>query len=1163
MSATYEDLVLRIKQEIDSAGFTQLKKFMSEAQDGLAKLIVTGKQDSDAFNQLQGVTTQLASKINSFKSAYIELGAVSEKTNQQLSGKSVKISEVGSYDYYKSMKQGYLELANSVSQTNPQFETFIRKAKEADEQMRNLHGTNKKSSMQLLEYGENMKIVYEGIKESIGVIIEMSKQVKELALAGAEVANMKKAFAEINGGITESSEKMELLKKAASGTYNDKEIYEYVNRMDELNYTTDESIQLLDLAHEKHESLGISIQRASDKMIQFIETGRGRGLYKIGMDAGDVALKMQALSGLTEKEIKDLDLSAQQTLRKQAVLSLYGRTMDEIIRKEKSNADTIESANVAYENAKLKIGELLSKASGLIEFLGLSKEGFMMFIIISGGVVAALVTIIGAVMALTIAFQALNISTGGIISIIGVLVTLGVTAGLVGTAVVNSANSMEELSGEVSKTSDEVKSLKSDMESLQSVYEQSTSYNVMTREETENYNKTLDDLVQKFPGIIAGYDETNGRMIVNSEVVGNLVEALKNEIDAKEKLIELDQKEQINKSIDDYSKSKEDIDSLNADLTELREHLKAVQDQQKNSSLNLVPEMQRTQKEINELTQKIARLEIPTKKAQYQFQELIKQGLKVGDVGDVMQYLNIQTQNSADLQGVLKNAVVGLSNNFITEYTRISQAVELSALVQKRFANAMALYKAGAYQDALEEFNAVLTEAKEIEAKQNKDYSKKPKVSKSSTPKEEKEKEPDTEFEAWKKNFDYQKGLIDDEVTRRVKTDSDKLEFYNIEFDKLKKITAVKNEEKDEEQELTTKISNLNTDIFTLQEKIANLSQVYKLKQENAELEKSKSLYEGQVGTLGDIQKKIDENNNKITYLMTGIDLNKLLDDSKKLQLEADKRISENRIKNIQNEYERKYAEIDKEYNAQLDMYNKLIDKAKELRTAGKDKEAQDLEKKAGTIKTQAGVEKSVNIQKLQDETVQRFLNSFKSGLTGFSSAFNNLLDTFHIKGNAFSNAMQEGFAKVLNTVSAIQDIFTTIKATMEAIDTIKSIIPFLGLAEGGVIRGPGSMTSDSIPIMVSDWEFIMPGEQTKKYLPLLNAMRAGSFDKLKFSTGGLVNSQYVSSLVSYYSQQPYATPDVYVDIKTEVEDVKMQKIYRRTLPKYFKRNSNSQLSKN
>lgn len=46
--------------------------------------------------------------------------------------------------------------------------------------------------------------------------------------------------------------------------------------------------------------------------------------------------------------------------------------------------------------------------------------------------------------------------------------------------------------------------------------------------------------------------------------------------------------------------------------------------------------------------------------------------------------------------------------------------------------------------------------------------------------------------------------------------------------------------------------------------------------------------------------------------------------------------------------------------------------------------------------------------------------------------------------------------------------------------------------ATGGLLTGPGTGTSDSIPIMASNGEFVMPADATKQNLGLLEAMRSG-----------------------------------------------------------------------
>jgi hypothetical protein len=57
--------------------------------------------------------------------------------------------------------------------------------------------------------------------------------------------------------------------------------------------------------------------------------------------------------------------------------------------------------------------------------------------------------------------------------------------------------------------------------------------------------------------------------------------------------------------------------------------------------------------------------------------------------------------------------------------------------------------------------------------------------------------------------------------------------------------------------------------------------------------------------------------------------------------------------------------------------------------------------------------------------------------------------------------------------------------------------------ATGGLIRGPGTATSDSIPARLSDGEFVVRASQTAKHLDLLRAINAGTVPA--FAAGGLV----------------------------------------------------------
>ncbi|SEB43360.1 hypothetical protein SAMN05216452_1187 [Nitratireductor aquibiodomus] len=72
----------------------------------------------------------------------------------------------------------------------------------------------------------------------------------------------------------------------------------------------------------------------------------------------------------------------------------------------------------------------------------------------------------------------------------------------------------------------------------------------------------------------------------------------------------------------------------------------------------------------------------------------------------------------------------------------------------------------------------------------------------------------------------------------------------------------------------------------------------------------------------------------------------------------------------------------------------------------------------------------------------------------------------------------------------------------------------FLGLADGGRVAGPGTATSDSIPAMLSDGEYVVNARATRKHLPVLEAINSGKAPA--FATGGLASRNAFSSAMTY-----------------------------------------------
>jgi hypothetical protein len=71
-------------------------------------------------------------------------------------------------------------------------------------------------------------------------------------------------------------------------------------------------------------------------------------------------------------------------------------------------------------------------------------------------------------------------------------------------------------------------------------------------------------------------------------------------------------------------------------------------------------------------------------------------------------------------------------------------------------------------------------------------------------------------------------------------------------------------------------------------------------------------------------------------------------------------------------------------------------------------------------------------------------------------------------------------------------------------------MIAGLFLAEGGHVTGPGSATSDSIPAMLSNGEFVINAANTRKWRPVLEAINAGEIPR--FAMGGYVGGGNITT---------------------------------------------------
>lgn len=122
-------------------------------------------------------------------------------------------------------------------------------------------------------------------------------------------------------------------------------------------------------------------------------------------------------------------------------------------------------------------------------------------------------------------------------------------------------------------------------------------------------------------------------------------------------------------------------------------------------------------------------------------------------------------------------------------------------------------------------------------------------------------------------------------------------------------------------------------------------------------------------------------------------------------------------------------------------------------------------------------------------KTAQQTLNELRSTATEFASGFAKDLSNGVSATEALGNALDRLKDKLIDLASSkLIDIVFNVGTS----GTSGLFSQLFGHAEGGLIRGPRSPTSDSIVTRVSAGEYIVNAQQTGKYLDLLNAINSG-----------------------------------------------------------------------
>lgn len=397
-----EDLIIRIKQELEGKGLKDLKNDLSLVQKEMDVLVSKGQRNTQSYRDLNNVAGTLAGKIKVLKSEYagytVELDKNTKKiatdqknaitqqikdaelqrrtqqrlydemfkqsSDKPLSGKSTNIGEIGSKQYFSEMKKGYTELMNSVSQTNLKFAEYKAKVDQANTALKSFNTTKKMTTMQMLEFGENLTAVGYGLYV---IISQVGRLTGEMLKLGGNLMTVEKAFNKFTG--ENSFENLSLLRVASAGNMTDEAIMKYANRYLQLKFSIEQVAQVLDFTERAADDFGISMNEATEKILKFFQTGKGRGFEQLGVDINKVNNEAIRLAGGTQELLDKMDTEDQALIRTRAFLNLYGDSVENIRNKQKGLDDKIVSTSTNWENAKARIGEYL--AMGLTPLLNI------------------------------------------------------------------------------------------------------------------------------------------------------------------------------------------------------------------------------------------------------------------------------------------------------------------------------------------------------------------------------------------------------------------------------------------------------------------------------------------------------------------------------------------------------------------------------------------------------------------------------------------------------------------------------------------------------------------------------------------------------------------------------------------------------------------------
>jgi len=331
------------KREDEKRSLQQKKELEKQALEQRRQLEKeSAAQQSDRKQKVLGLTS-----LDDIKKLKFEMAL--------LGNEQIKLFQNGQKDSqaFKDNQQKIDQLKNSIKEL-----TGVSKG---------FSGKTPLSGFQILEGLENITVAIAGFKAAIGGFAGL---VSESARKFAD-------FKEIADNFRGTAEDIDLFQKATGRVVGKGDLLKLSNQATDLGIPLKVQPVLFLAAKEAAEKYGISVEEGFQKIVSATE-GQVRGVKAIGIQkaeynevveslvksiGGEIEIN-QGLNGEQEITIKNLDFATQKRIRLEAFLQIYGKTVEDVNKRQQTDADKLHQLDLLLPQVKKQFGELVAK--GLI-----------------------------------------------------------------------------------------------------------------------------------------------------------------------------------------------------------------------------------------------------------------------------------------------------------------------------------------------------------------------------------------------------------------------------------------------------------------------------------------------------------------------------------------------------------------------------------------------------------------------------------------------------------------------------------------------------------------------------------------------------------------------------------------------------------------------------